>query len=226
MTAPFLRAMTAGLCAASVCIAMQGCAFLASPKPDIEKSVLNELPVAVPHRESARGTVLVFPPATMPVYDTVLMAYRTESRQIAYFGRREWGATPSQMIQPLVVATLEKTRAFRVVLVPPYTGAYEYSLNTQVLDLIQDFTTNSATLVLSLRFQLLGHGASGIIAARDISVREPMLQRNSQAGVMAANDATAKALQQMAEFVLQSTEPDAKSRSRASHQSREASSSE
>lgn len=201
--------MMGGLYAASICIAIQGCAFLSPSKIDVEKSVLNQLPTAVPHRDTDGDTVLVFPPATMPVYDTVLMAYRTEPREIAYFSRRQWGATPSQMIQPLLVATLEKTHSFRVVLVPPYTGPYTYSLRTEILDLIQDFTPKSATLVLSLRFQLAGRGASRVIATRDISVREPMLQRNSRSGVVAANDATAKALQQMAEFVLQSTAPNA-----------------
>ena len=209
-----LRAMIGGLYAASACIAIQGCAFLSPPKADIEKSVLNQLPDDVPHRGNDGGTVLVFLPATMPIYDTVLMAYRTEPRQIAYFSRRQWGATPSQMIQPLLVATLEKTHSFRVVLVPPYTGPYTYSLHTQILDLIQDFTPQSATLVLSLRFQLSGYGTSRVIAARDISVREPMLRRNSYSGVVAANDATAKALQQMAEFVLQGTVPHAEPKAR------------
>lgn len=204
-----LRVIVAGFQAASVCIAIQGCAFLSPPKLDIDKSVLNQLPVAVPHREAEGGAVLVFPPATLPVYDTVLMAYRTEPRQIAYFSRRQWGATPSQMILPLLVATLEQTHSFRVVLAPPYTGPYTYALRTEILDLIQDFTPKSATLVLSLRFQLAGYGASGVIATRDISVREPMLQRNSRSGVVAANDAAAKALQQMAQFVLESTAPNA-----------------
>lgn len=220
------RGMMAGLGAAGVCIAIGGCAFLSPPKIDIEKSVLNQLPTAVPHRDTDGDTVLVFPPVTMPVYDTVLMAYRTEPREVAYFGRRQWGATPSQMIQPLLVATLEKTHSFRVVLVPPYTGPYTYSLRTEILDLIQEFTPKSATLVLSLRFQLAGYGASRVIATRDVSVREPMRQRNSRAGVAAANDATAKALQQMAEFVLESTGSDAAPKGEPSHQSREASFSE
>lgn len=202
-----LRVMIAGLWAASVCIAIQGCALLSAPQADVDRSVLNQLPGAVPHREGDGGAILVFPPTTMPVYDTVLMAYRTEPRDIAYFGRRQWGATPSQMIQPLLVATLEKTHSFRVVLVPPYTGPYTYSLRTEILDLIQDFTPKSAALVLSLRLQLAGYGASEVIATRDISVREPMAQRNSRSGVLAANLATAKALQQMAEFVLESTAP-------------------
>ncbi|MGH8202236.1 MAG: ABC-type transport auxiliary lipoprotein family protein [Steroidobacteraceae bacterium] len=145
---------------------------------------------------------------------------------IAYFSQRQWGATPSQMIQPLVVATLEKTHSFRIVVMPPYTGPYEYSVRTEILDLIQDFTPKSATLVLSLRVQLAGYGATGVIATRDISVREPMLQMNSRAGGVAANAATAKALQQMAEFVLENTASKATSRAGPSRQSPAASSSE
>jgi len=60
--------------------------------------------------------------------------------------------------------------------------------------------------VLSLRFQLTDYGAKTVIATREVSVREPMNARNSYAGVAAANVATAKALQQMAQYVLQATD--------------------
>lgn len=209
MKALLLRAMMAGLYAVGLGIATQGCALLSLPKPDIEKSVLNQLPAVVPHRQTDADSVLVFPPATTAVYDTVLMAYRTKPHELAYFSRRQWGATPSQMIQPLLVSTLEMTHSFRVVLLPPFTGPYTYSLRTEILALIQEFTPQSATLVLSLRLQLAGYGAGRVIATRNISVREPIPQRNSGSGVAAANRATAKALRQMADFVLESTAPNA-----------------
>jgi cholesterol transport system auxiliary component len=60
--------------------------------------------------------------------------------------------------------------------------------------------------VLSLRFQLTDYGAKTVIATKEVSVREPMRERNSYAGVMAANEATAEALQQMARYVLRATD--------------------
>lgn len=201
---------------------VEGCALLSPSKIKIEESVLDQLPRESPHRETGGATVLVFLPTTSPMYDTTSMAYRTHPREIAYFSRREWGATPAQMIYPLLVRTLENTHSFRAVLVPPYTGRYTYELRTEVLDLIQDFGPQSATLVLSLRFQLTDYGANRVIETRNISVREPMPQRNSHAGVVAANNATAKALQQMAEFVLETAD----SKSKATSRDREASSSE
>lgn len=188
----------------SACLAVTGCALLsAPPKITVEKAVLTEVPQDIPQGPSRRDTMLVLPPRTAPLYDTTQMAYRTQPYQIAYFSEREWAATPSQMLHPLLVTTLENTHAFRAVLTEPLAARYSYALRTEILELIQDFKPDSASLVLSLRFQLTDYGAKAVIATKEISVREPMQERNSHAGVLAANVATAKALQQMAQYVLQ-----------------------
>lgn len=189
-------------------LAATGCTLLSTPpKVAVEKAVLTEVPNDPPQRTSCRDTLLVFRPNTTPLYDTTQMAYRTQPHQVAYFGEREWGETPSQMLYPLVVRTLENTHAFRAVLTEPFAARYSYALRTEILELIQDFKPDSASIVLSLRFQLTDYGAKTVIATKNVSVREPMQERNSYAGVRAANEATAKALQQMAEYVLQATDP-------------------
>jgi cholesterol transport system auxiliary component len=110
------------------------------------------------------------------------------------------------MLQPLLVRTLQNTHYFRAVLTPPYSGRYTYSLRTEILELMQDFTSEPATLQLSLRVRLSNDTANRIIATKEISLREPMQQKTPYAGVMAANDATAKALQKVTEFVLEKTD--------------------
>jgi len=190
-----------------MCLAVTGCALLSTPpKVTPEKAVLTEVPRDLPQRASRGDTMLVFRPKTTPLYDTTQMAYSTRLHEVAYFGEREWGETPSQMFYPLLVRTLENTHAFRAVLTEPFAARYTYALRTEILELIQDFSSDSATLVLSLRFQLTDYGARTVIATREVSVREPMLERNSYAGVIAANEAAAKALQQLAHFVLQATD--------------------
>jgi|SRR5215472_1364544 len=191
----------------TACLIVTGCALLSTPpKINVEKAVLTEVPDDAPQRTSRGDTVLVFPPKTTPLYDTTQMAYCTQPHEVAYFSEREWGETPSQMLYPLAVKTLENTHAFRAVLTEPFGARYTYALRTEILELIQDFGPDSASLVLSLRFQLTDYGAKTVIATREVSVREPMRERNSYAGVMAANAATAKALQQMAQYVLQATD--------------------
>lgn len=200
------RLASSALWVVITCLGVAGCALLSPPsKVVVEKAVLNEVPQDPPQRASLGDTILVFPPKATPLYDTTQIAYSTRAHQVAYFSEREWGETPSQMLYPLVVKTLENTQAFRAVLTEPFAARYSYGLRTEVLELLQDFSSDSAILVLSLRFQLTDYGAKTVIATKDISVREPMAERNSYAGVIAANDATAKALQQMAQYVLQAT---------------------
>jgi cholesterol transport system auxiliary component len=199
-----LRAAIVILGIAILCIGVGGCSLF-PPEIKVEKAVLNPLPTELPHGDNHAGTVLVFPPEAASIYDTTQMAYRPQAHGVAYFREREWGEKPSQMLHPLLVKALEKTGAFEAVLVPPYTGRYTYALRTQILELIQDFTSQPATLSLSLRFQLTDYGARHMVATREVSLREPMREGTSYAGVIAANDATVRALQQMASFVLEQT---------------------
>jgi cholesterol transport system auxiliary component len=68
---------------------------------------------------------------------------------------------------------------------------------------MQDFTSEPATLRLSLRLQLSDSATGRLAATKEISVREPMQQKAPYAGVVAANEAVAKALQEAARFVLE-----------------------
>lgn len=165
--------------------------------------MLDQIPPDVPHRESHSNTLLVFPPQTASVYDTKQMAYRTQAHEVAYFTEREWGETPAGMLHPLLVKTLEKTGAFDAVLTPPYAGRYTRALRTEILELMQDFSSQPATLALTLRFQLTDYEGQQVIATKEVSVRKPIEQATSYAGVVAANGATAEALRQMAVFALE-----------------------
>jgi cholesterol transport system auxiliary component len=102
--------------------------------------------------------------------------------------------------------TLGNTHAFHAVLTEQFATRYTYALRTEILELIQDFGSDSATLALTLRFQLNDYAAKTVIATKEVSVREHMHEGNSYAGVMAANEATSQALQQMARYVLQATD--------------------
>ena len=163
------------------------------------------MPAEVPHRDPGAVTLLVFPPVTSPLYDTTQMAYTQRPYEVAYFSRNQWGETPSRMLQPLLVRTLETTGYFSAVLTPPHAGRYGYALRTEILQLTQDFTSDPPALQLSLRLQLTDGATGRLVATKEISAREPMQQKTPYAGVVAANEATAKALQQAAQFVLEKT---------------------
>jgi len=190
----------------ALAIALAGCTLFTPAQIKIDKAVLNQIPLELPHREGHGTTLLVLPPQTAAIYDSTQMVYRDRAHQVAYFAQHEWADTPSHMLHPLVVRTLENTGYFRAVLMPPYMGRYTYALHTEILELTQDFTAQPATVLLSVRVQLSDASAAHVIAAKEISLREPMQQSTPYAGVTAANQATAKALQELAVFVLDTAE--------------------
>jgi cholesterol transport system auxiliary component len=195
--------MTATLAALAV-TAIAACALLSPAQPEITTARLEKMPAEIPRRDARPITLLVFPPEAKRTVDTTQMAYTVRPYELAYFSQHQWGGTPSQMLHPLLVRTLEGTGYFRAVLTPPQTGRYTYALRTEILELTQDFTSEPAGLRLSLRLRLSDDAANRVVATRDISLRVPMEQKTPSAGVMAANDATAKALQEAARFVLDS----------------------
>lgn len=195
----------AGALATLVGATLSGCSLMSPVKSEMHKGVLSKMPADLPQQKRRAAILLVFAPQTRPLYDTTRMAYSVQVYQVDYFSQHEWGETPSQMLHPLLVGALQGTHAFSAVLMPPYAGRYHYALRTEILELRQDFTSEPAVLHLSLRFQLSDDAANRIIATKEILLREPMQQRTPYAGVVAANDAAAKALKEMASFVLEKT---------------------
>lgn len=199
--------MMRALAAAALVVAMAaGCTLLPPEQTDAKKEVLSTLPEALPQRDTRPATLLVLRPDTQSIYDTTQMAYMTRPYQVDYFTQYAWGATPSQMLLPLLVKTLENTHAFAAVLTAPYAGHYSYALRTDILELTQDFTARPPTLRLALRLQLSDGSTSRIIATKSVSLQEPLEQESPYAGVVAANSAAAKALAEVAKFVLENTE--------------------
>lgn len=183
---------------------LSGCTLLSPAEVEVRREVLNKIPLELPAEKALSASLLVLAPEAQPVYDTTQIAYSTKPYEIAYFSRIEWAERPSRMIHGLLVQTLRNTHSFSPVLTPPYAGRYTHALRSEILELTQDFGSNPAVLRLAMRFSL--SGASGkVIASREISVLEPLREKTPYAGVVAANEATAKLLQELAKFVIENT---------------------
>jgi len=180
-----------------------GCTLFSPVNIDTKKNVLNNIPLDLPSERTHSATLLVLAPDTMPAYATTQMAYSIQAYQIAYFSKNEWAETPSQMIQSLIVKTLRNTHYFNEVLSPPYFGRHTFVLHTEILELKQDFTSEPAMLQLAMRIYLSREATNQVVATKELSVREPMSERNPYAGVVAANEAMPKLLRELAKFVVE-----------------------
>ncbi len=185
---------------------LSSCSFFSPVKvEEPTQYVLDRAPLDVPTKRWHDGTLFVQAPDTVQAYNTTQMAYTIKPHQIAYFSKNQWVETPSQMLQPLLVRTLQNTHHFRAVVTVPFTGNYHYSLNTQIIKLEQDFTRCPARLEMVVSAQLINAATNHVIASQLFSEQQPMEQRNPYAGVFAANHAIENILRRIAEFCLRHT---------------------
>jgi cholesterol transport system auxiliary component len=198
--------MLRGLAATGALALLAGCGVLAAPpEPQVTSFLLEQMPADLPHAARRALALQVFTPDARPAYDTTQMAYTQQPHQVAYFARNQWADTPPQMLQPLLVRTLEGTGAFAAVLAPPAAGGAALGLRTEIVDLVQDFTQEPPVLRLSLRAQLSDQVADRALASREWTLAEPMQQKGPRAGVLAANEALARVLRELAAFVLENS---------------------
>jgi len=172
-------------------------------QPEARYELKSIPPVAVAKRAHA-STLMVMNPETNPPFNTTQMAYTNQPYQISYFAKSRWAATPAEMLQTVIVQTLQNTHYFHAVIQPPSNSQYSYALSTQVITLIQDFSSNPSRVRLTLEAQLTRTGTGRIIASKRFSIVEPSPQNSPYGGVIAANRASARMLNELTEFCRRS----------------------
>ena len=161
----------------------------------------------IPHVPLARktgATLLVTQPITSSIFNTTLIAYTNRPYQISYFSKNQWIATPSEMLQTLLIQTLQNTHAFHAVTQTVANDSYGYLLTTQLIQLIQDFSYNPSVVRLTMDATLIKANTNHIIASKRFSIVEPALENTPYGGVVAANHASARLLEEVTLFCLRS----------------------
>lgn len=166
---------------------------------------LNALPCNAPVKARKRVSILIARPEMVAPFDTTQIAYSRHIFQVAFFTQSRWAATPAQMFQALIVQALHNTHYYRAVLVPPYFGRFSYILNTQIVELLQDYSVNPPAMSIIVTAQITSMLTNQIVATKQFDLVEPILGYNAYAGVVAANTAMTRLLDQLALFCLNHT---------------------
>ena len=162
--------------------------------------VLDKLPNSV-HKSRHHTTILIVPPTTRPVYNTKQMVYTDKQYQVKYYVKNQWAETPSQMLQSLLVQSFQNTHYFRSVVTLPYSGEYDYMLNTNILDFQQDFTTAQPKVKIVVDVKLIR--INQVIASKYFSITLPMVNATPYSGVIVSNQAMAILLNRILIFCFE-----------------------
>lgn len=184
-------------------VSLTGCTLMAPVEVETKKYALTTIPTDILTARTHAATLLVLVPVSAPAYATPRMAYTARKYQVDYFSQNEWIDTPAQMLLPLIVETLRRTHYFSAVLAPPYFGRQTFSLRTELIELQQDFTSDQAVVRFKVHVDLRLATTDRSIAEREISVQERLGERNPYAGVVAANVAAGRVLQELSRFVIE-----------------------
>ena len=148
-----------------------------------------------------RGPVLaVTVPKARAGFATAQMAYAREPHTLDYYAKNRWVDTPARMLAPLLLEALEQSGVFRAVVQSPGAVAADLRLDTELIRLQQDFTTQPSRTRLTLRAQLIEVKSNLILATKEFDEPEAAASDNARGGAGAANRALLRVLAQLGEF--------------------------
>jgi len=146
-------------------------------------------------------TLLVNLPRAQAGFDTPHIVYLRHPYTINYYANNQWVDTPSRMLAPLLVQAMEKTGCWRVAVQMPVAVQGDYRLDTEIVHLQQEFFSQPSRVRLTLQVQLVELPGQSVIATRQFEILEDAPSEDAYGGVIAANHAVDKLLDQMADWV-------------------------
>ena len=164
---------------------------------DHARSTAPTTPRALP---AAAPTLVVSSPRAAAGFDSRRIIYVRQPHRLEYFAHSEWIDTPARMLSPLVVAALEKSGAFRAVVPAQGSASSDLRLDTEVLQLQQEFEGHPSRVRFALRAHLVEDASRRVIAARDFEEAATAPSDNPYGGVVAANQAVRTVLENLAAF--------------------------
>jgi cholesterol transport system auxiliary component len=185
---------------------LAGCTALQPPRVESPSLfVLAAEPVRKAARPQRSAVVEVAAPRAWPGFDTPQMAYVRQPYEIEYFAASRWADTPARMLAPLLARALEQTGSFRAVVQPPTAAPADFRLDTEVVRLQQSFAGRPSRAELALRAQLTDLRGKRIVATRVFEDAENAASEDAGGGVVAANAALQRVLEQVADFCIAET---------------------
>ena len=146
-------------------------------------------------------TLLINPPHAAAGFDSPRIIYLREPHKLEYFALSQWVEPPARMLGPLLAAAIEKTGAFRAVVLMPGAASGELRLDTDIIRLQHEFQTSPSQLRLTLRATLVDDKTRRVLAWQEFEAVEPASSEDAYGGVLAANRAVQKVVTQLAGFL-------------------------
>jgi cholesterol transport system auxiliary component len=183
-----------------VALGLEGCLPFARPgaAPPSLFTLALEREDAAPGAGAALA-IEVAPPGARPGFEGARMAYVTRAYEIQYFARHQWVEPPARLLAPLLEEALERAGRFQVTPSGESTGT-ALRLESEIVALQQEFDASPSQVRFTLRARLLAGLERRRLASAVFGAVEPSPSEDPYGGVIAANRAVARVLDEVASW--------------------------
>jgi len=184
---------------------LSGCSSLLpeSPPPVKLYSLDSRLPGQSPKSQSVPASapsLLVSPTRSAFGLDSQRIIYLRQAHAFEYFANSEWAEHPARMLTPMIVETLERGGAFSAVVATPNSATGDLRLDTELLRLQHDFTTQPSRVRLTLRAYLVDNTTRQVKAWQEFDTTAAAGSEDAYGGVVAANSVVQSVLKDLDAF--------------------------
>ncbi|MBC7405709.1 MAG: membrane integrity-associated transporter subunit PqiC [Cytophaga sp.] len=151
-------------------------------------------------------TIVVSVPHAAAGFDSQHIVYVRQAHKLEYFQQSEWIEAPSVMLTPLVSSALERSGRFNSVVQSPTSVIGQLRLDLDIVRLQQEFFSVPSKVHFTLRAHLLDTSTRQVIAWREFDILVVSSSEDPYGGVIAANNAIRRVMDELAEFCIQAVD--------------------
>ncbi len=151
----------------------------------------------------AKLTLVINPPHAAAGFDGPHIIYVREPHQLSRFAHSEWVDPPARMLGPLLVAAIQRSGAFRAVVLTPGAASGDVRLDTEIIRLQHEFQASPSRVRFTLRATLVDDKTRRVLSSREFEAIEPSRSEDAYGGVVAANLAVQAVLENLSLFLTE-----------------------
>ncbi len=150
------------------------------------------------------ASLLVATPSASPGYETSSMVYTMIPYKLMTYADNTWVAPPAEMFLPILSSTIRQINVFKSVISSPYAGFSNYTLNTTIETLQQEFYQPVSQIRMVVLASLVDNASQKVIATQRFIAVVAAPGNDAYAGVLATNAAAGQLSDKIALFVRRS----------------------
>lgn len=153
-------------------------------------------------KKSHLPSLFITYPESVTGFQTDQMLYRQTPYETKAFVHHAWSNAPHDMLYPLLVQAFEDTHAFKLLGSGSHAQMADYRLDTQILELIQDFTHQPSHIEFKVKVMITESNSGKLLANKIFKLSQRTQANTPIAGAAAANHATARLTQLITRYTI------------------------